>query len=102
MGHPPVAQLLQDPGLASHGQLARPFPVYTEPERASGGERQIDQLNPKLLRSLKVGNDHAVMRFGAGHAPFYRSKANNARTKAKRLVHEKKYSPVYEVTSTSS
>ena len=102
MRHPPVAQLLQDPGLASYGQFARPFPVYPEPEGASGGEWQIDQLNPELLRSLKIGNDHAVMRFGAGHAPFYRSNVNNARAKAKPFVHEKKYSPVYEVTSTSS
>lgn len=85
MRHPPVTQLLQDPGLASHGEFARPFPVYPEPEGASGDEWQIDQLNPKLLRSLKIGNNDAVMRFGAGHAPFIPLRSEQHENESKTL-----------------
>jgi hypothetical protein len=70
MGHPAAAQLLQDPGLPSHGQLARPFPVYPQPEGASGGEWQIDQPNPKLLRSLKIGTTTRQCGLGRGMLPL--------------------------------
>jgi hypothetical protein len=113
MRHPPTAQLLQDPGLATHRHPASPLPIYAHPERAAGGERQIKQLDAKLVTGYKISKDEAVVRFdslahsftlrasrlclglpvhsiGTGHAPSYLAKTNNARNKSKSPVHEHK------------
>jgi hypothetical protein len=83
MRHPPTAQLLQDPGLATHRHPASPFPIYAQPERAAGGERQIKQLDAKLVTGYKITKGQAVVRFGTGHAPSYLAKTNNARNRSK-------------------
>ena len=102
MRHPPTAQLLQDPGLASHGHPASPFAIYAQPERAPRCERQINQLDAKLVTGFKIGNEQAIVRFGTGHAPFYGSKTNNARKKSRPSVHEQMHSPVYNLGSIHS
>jgi hypothetical protein len=102
MRHPAMTQLLQDPGLAPDRHFAGPFSVYPEAKRAPGGEGQIDQLDFELLSGLKVANDHAIVRFGTGHAPFYVPKAINASKKSMSNVHAEMYSLVYRISSTSS
>jgi hypothetical protein len=101
MVDPPTAQLLQDPGFASHGHPASPFPIYAQPERAASRERQIEQLDAKLVTGFKISNDHAIVRFGTGHAPSYLVKPNNARNKSRSPVHDKKFSSVNPISSNS-
>jgi len=101
MRHPPMAQLLQDRGFARHRHPARPLTVYPQPENAPGGKRQIDQLDPELVLGLEISNDHAIMRFGAGHAPFYLPKAQNASKKSKQIVHATKFSAMHPIASNS-
>jgi hypothetical protein len=124
MVDPPTAQLLQDPGFASHGHPASPFPIYAQPERAARRERQIEQLDAKLVTGFKISNDHAIVRFdslahsftlrasrlclglpvhsiGTGHAPSYLVKPNNARNKSRSPVHDKKFSAMHLITSNS-
>ena len=97
----PRAQLLHDPGLASHGHPASPFAIYAQPERAATRERQVKQLDAKLLMSFKISNDHPVVRFRTGHAPSYLIKSNNARNESKSSVHGQMYSLVYNPGSNS-
>jgi hypothetical protein len=101
MDHPPTAQLLQDLGLAAHGHPASPFPIHAQPERATTRERQIKQLDAKLVTSFKISDDQAVVRFRTGLAPFYGPKKNNARKKLTAAVHGQMHSPVYNPGSIS-
>jgi hypothetical protein len=63
MRPPPTAQLLQNPGLASHWHAASPLPICPQPKRAASRERQIKQLDAKLFTSFEIGNNDAVVRF---------------------------------------
>jgi hypothetical protein len=106
MPHPPTAQLLEDPGLASHGHPASSRAIHAQPERAASGERQIKELNVKLVTSFEISKGQAVVRFdslahsftlrasrlclglpvhsiGTGHAPSYLVNPNNAKNKSK-------------------
>jgi hypothetical protein len=125
MRHPPTAQLLEDPGLASHGHPASPFAIYAQPERAASRERQIKQFDAKLVTSFEIDNKLAIVRFdslahsftlrasrlclglpvhsiGTGHAPSYLAQTNNARNKSKSPVHDKTFSFVNPFSSISS
>jgi hypothetical protein len=101
MVDPPTAQLLQDLRLAAHRHPASPFTIYAQPETAARRERQIEQFDAKLVTGYRIANDHAIVWFGAGHAPSYPIKPNNARNKSKSLVHDKKFSFVNPFSSTS-
>ena len=90
----------QDRCLAADGHLARPFPVYPQAKAASGSKRQIDQFDAQSLFGFEIGNDHAVVRFGARHTPFYKSNRQDASDKSKIIVHGKKYSAVHTIAST--
>jgi hypothetical protein len=71
MHHSPMAQLLQDLGLASNGHPANRFAIHAQPERSAHRERQIQQLDPKLVASLKIGTDPARVPLGRGPAPSH-------------------------------
>jgi hypothetical protein len=102
MRYPPGSQLPQDRRLASHRHLARPLSIDPQAETAPGSKRQIDQFDAQSLFRFKIANDHAVVGFGARHAPFYKPKHLKASDKSKIIVHNKKYTAVYTISSTSS
>jgi hypothetical protein len=102
MRHPPGSQLPQNRRLAAHWHPASPLSIDPQAETAPGSKRQIDQFNAQSLFRFKIGNDHAVVGFGARHAPFYKPKHLKASDKSKIIVHNKKYTVVYNVSSTSS
>jgi hypothetical protein len=99
--NPPPAQLPQDSRFTADRHLTRPFPIDPKPESSPLDKGQIDQFDFELFARLKVANDYAVMRFGSGHDPFYKPKANKARKKSKSPVHAKMHPPVYSISSTS-
>jgi hypothetical protein len=102
MQHPPTTQLLQHPGFAPDWHFTGPFSIYAQPERATRGKGEIDQFDPQLFPGFEVGNDDAIVWFGTGHAPFYRSNPFSTSQKSKILVHNKIYAPVYRPPSITS
>ena len=44
-------------------ESGKPIPIYAHPERAAGGERQIKQLDAKLVTGYMISKDQAVVRF---------------------------------------
>ena len=102
MKHPPGSQLPQDRRLASHRHLARPLSIDPQAETASGSKRQIDQFDVQSLFRFEIANDHAIVGFGARHAPFYKPKDLKASDESKIIVHNKKYAVVSTISSTSS
>ena len=63
MRHPPPTQLPQHGRLAACWHLARPLSVHPQPEGASPGKGQINQLDLQLLLGNEVTNGQAVVRF---------------------------------------
>jgi len=102
MRHPPGSQLPQNRRFASHRHLAGPLSIDPQAKTAPGSKRQIDQFDMQSLFRFEITNDHAMVGFGARHAPFYKPKRHKASDKSKIIVHNKKYTVVYTISSTSS
>ena len=123
MRHPPPTQLPQHGRLAACWHLARPLSVQPQPEGASPGKGQINQLDLQLLLGNEVTNGQAVVRFdslahsftlrasrlcrglpvhsiGTWHAPSYRANAFSTSQKPKTIVHDEMYVRVYKISFT--
>jgi hypothetical protein len=76
--------------------------VYPHPKPALRGERQIDEFHFKAGAADVILNDHAIMRFGTGHDPFYLSKPLPASPILSVIVHAKVSSRAYRPRSNTS
>jgi hypothetical protein len=70
----PGPHLLRHNCLTRHGYFGRPLSIDPNPKTPTFQKREINQFHFEAVSGKMIFNEHAVVRFGTRHPPFYLSK----------------------------